>query len=147
MRSIWRKCLGLSVGVLLGPAQAAEPAGPADSPPPVIASSRSTPAVSLGRPHPVAAPSAGVRQATFREEVPEAGLAIARSAAVDHQPMPAGPEPSPAPAIVTLPPPTPVAPPAPSASGGPVVVMPPGVSPEFAASWSGYGLPITGDPG
>src|SRR5205823_8478987 len=32
-------------------------------------------------------------------------------------------------------------------SGGPVVVMPPGVSAEFAASWSGYGIPVTGYPG
>src|SRR5205823_1100852 len=111
MRGIWRKWLGLSVGVLLGPAQAAEPSGPADPSPPVIASSRSTPAVSLGRPRPVVAPSGGVRQASFREEAPDAGLAIARSAAVDHQPMPNGPGSTPAPAIVTLPPPTPVSPP------------------------------------
>src|SRR5205823_3819439 len=92
MRSIWRKCLGLSVSVLLGPAQAIEAAEPADASPPIIASSQSsTPAVSLGRPRFVPAPSAGIRQASFREEVPDTGLAIARAGTVEPQPMPAGP--------------------------------------------------------
>src|SRR5947209_4243612 len=145
MRGIWRKCLGLSAGFLLGSAQAAEPVGPADSSPLIIASSSpSVPAVSLGRPRPVAAPAGAVRQASFREEVPDAGIAIARSAAVDHQPMPAGPAPVSTPEIVTLPPPTPVSPSSPPGANGAVVVMPPGVSPEFAASWSGYGMPTTG---
>jgi hypothetical protein len=170
MKGIWRKCLGLSLGALLGPAQAAEP--PADSldrsPPPIIARSQpanerqeslnaSPPAVNLGRPRPVASSSEGVQQASFRGEGPDLGLTIARSATGEHQPMPPGPGtggppvPMPSspgtggpPVIETLPPPSP-APSAPTA--GPtkaVVVMPPGVSPEFAASWNGFGAPATG---
>src|SRR5947207_13264901 len=142
MKGIWRKCLGRSAGFVLGSLQAAEPpiiawSGP--TPPPPRTAETVPPAVCLGRPRAVATSPAGVRQASFREENPAATIAIARSATIAPQPMPAGPDTAANSPIVTLPPPTPLPSPPPTAPGGAVVVMPPGVSPEFAASWSGYG--------
>lgn len=149
MRGIWRKCLGLSAGLLIAPAQAAEPPGPPARP----AIARSAPAatlgrpigVSLGRPRPAgeSLPAEdAVRQTTFHGAPPARPL-VSRAAAPDLHPMPPGP---PAGPFVSAP--FPVAPPTGSEAlpaprpAGPV----PGPAPAPAPSghpgvaWDGHAV-------